>query len=71
VIHEWSDVTPEFHNILALQYMDRVTRLLEDYHKTLQPGKLCYWGNYDDAVVVGSITHYQLHIDNKFHHELI
>ena len=38
VIHEWGDTTVEFHNILALQYIESIKRLLEEHQKTLRAG---------------------------------
>ena len=37
-MHEWEDKTPEFHNILSKEYMERVSVLLDEYRKTLRPG---------------------------------
>lgn len=39
VINEWEDVSPEFHNILPIQYMGRAKELLLQYFQSLKPGE--------------------------------
>ena len=39
VIHVWQDELPLFHTVLALQYKERITVLMDDYRASLQPGK--------------------------------
>ena len=38
MIHQWHDESPEFHNLLALQYKDKVMSLMEEYMQTLPEG---------------------------------
>ena len=40
VIHQWHDESPEFHNLLALQYKDKVMSLMEEYMQNLPEGTL-------------------------------
>ena len=39
VIEEWADLSPEFHNILALQYKDRIMTMMEEYIQSLPEGQ--------------------------------
>ena len=40
MIHQWHDESPEFHNLLALQYKDKVVSLMEEYLQNLPEGIL-------------------------------
>lgn len=39
VINEWEDTSVEFHNVLPVQYMERINVLYKDYLKTLPTGE--------------------------------